>query len=46
METCIIQFDFEGATNMEEYEKLREQVVSMGMDVSLLVLNAGLIDKG
>lgn len=46
MEKCIIQFDFADATNMEDYEKLREQVASMGIDASLLVLNAGLIDKG
>ena len=43
VQTCLIQFDFAGATSMDEYEKLRSQVVAMGMDVSLLVVNAGMI---
>lgn len=42
VDTCVIQFDFDGATNMDQYEKLRQQTISMGMDIALLVINAGM----
>ena len=41
-----IQFDFEGATTMAEYEELKRMVASKGIDVSVLVLNAGLLNSG
>jgi len=41
--TCVIQFDFEGVTNMAAYEKLKDDVEQRNIDVGLLVVNAGLV---
>ena len=46
METNIIQMDFASVTNMQAYEDLRQEIESKNIDVGLLVINAGLLQKG
>ena len=45
-EVCLIEFDFAGATNMADYQTLCKQVASQGIEVALLVLNAGQLSVG
>ena len=40
VKTCVFAFDFEN-TEMDSYQRLCDAVKSSGLDVSLLVINAG-----
>ena len=41
VQTCLIEFDFNGTTRISDYHKLRQQIVDRDIDIGLLVLNAG-----